>query len=145
MSLGEQFICCDDGNFYKCDFVRGDIWAISFEEFQSDELWIRSGPRPNGQPRNVARPLVSPHIVIGKHLLPIAGVTFVSHQNRGCPSKEYAVYAIKWSPDTAFPRSLISADQKPRDPSNVSEGTISCMTPAHHKRWSAAHSERAMA
>lgn len=126
MTLMPIFLCCDDGNIYKTDYVEGDGWAISINEFQDDELWIPATDRPKGQRRDIPRPVVPSQEIIERFGLPIASVRFKSHSS-GPP--QFAIYAINWN-GKAFPRSLLPENAKPNTKGG---GTYCCCTRAHRR------------
>lgn len=135
MSLGYIYLCCDDGECYTTEFVEGDGWCISLEEFDDDELWVPAGPRPKGQSRNVPRPAVDP-VELATRL----GIPIQSLRPRGVRSdwkkRQWQTYAIDWKRGVAFPRRLLPQNFKPKLKKNLGEGTYCCMTSQHRPvRW----------
>lgn len=134
MSLGYIYLCCDDGEIYRCDLVRGDIWMVCIEEFSADELWIAAGPRPKGQPRNIPRAVVSPEELAAKHKLPIAAARFTGHRTQRETGRDYAIYSVEWWSGKAFPRNLLPADAVPSRRYEKGNAIYACYTKEHGRK-----------
>jgi hypothetical protein len=132
VSLGAIYVCCDDGNFYKCGEVVADDWCIVFDE-DHDELLIPSEPRQFGQPRMIPRPETNPQAIIHDERLPIENLCFLGHQTNLLMGCECAVYRIVWKDGKAFPRMHLREDAQPAN-SRTILGTFCCITSRHEKK-----------
>lgn len=130
MSLDYIYLCCDDGEVYKTDFVEGDDWCISLEEEQDDELWIAARPRERGEPRHIPRAKVDPLKIAAQYGLPIQGVR-PSGNRRDWKGREWAVFRITWKPGVPFPRKLLPDTCVPKQRRNLSTGIYCCATKEH--------------
>jgi hypothetical protein len=125
VSVGTIYLCCDDGNVYRCEAVRGDVWQIELSETGEDLLYIKARPdRVKGEPR---APIEEPEDVVDRVGLPVESI--MPRSRRG----KWHVYAIKFCADTAFPRGLLPLAHAPISNRSGLLGTFICLTESHRR------------